>query len=139
MSETKNHLGLDKFQVTVIKSNYNSIKPFLKKIEKAQAKIDAAKQKYEEAIADSQKEVAQCQDQISLMDQYTIGMTTKSCGVGLTIEQTIKYLEDAPAFEEYKKSIGISDMFANTENVEEKVSGDAAPAAEEKEEEKENV
>lgn len=117
--ETKNHLGLDKFQVTIITGNYNSLKPSLKKVEAAQAKINAAKEKYEKAVEGIQQEIAAYREQIDMLDQFAINTTTKSCGIGLTTEQVVKFMNAPQAFEEYKQSIGMGDMFASESQQEE--------------------
>ena len=122
MAETKNHLGLDKFQVTVIKSNYNSTKPIRKMIEKAQAKIssakekynaaiEAAKAKYEESVKDTQNEVQAYQQQIDMLDKFTLETTKNACGLELTTEQVIEFLDNPAAFVAYKAEKNGQDMF----------------------------
>lgn len=115
MADTKNHMGLDKFQMTIIKGNYNNIKPILKKIEKAQAKIDQAKAKYEEAVKDTQLEVDACKTQIELLDQFTLDTTKKACGISLSSEQVMNFLNDKESFNNYKRELGGSDLFDNTQ------------------------
>ena len=122
MAETKNHLGLDKFQVTVIKSNYNSTKPIRKMIEKAQAKIssakekynaaiEAAKNKYEESVKGTQNEVQAYQQQIDMLDKFTLETTKNACGLELTSEQVMKFLDNPTAFAAYKAKQNGQDMF----------------------------
>ena len=115
--ENKNHLGLDKFQLTIIKGNYSSIKPSLAKREKALKKIDEVTQKYKEkleaAIASLKQETSAYDEQIAMIDKFTIETTQKACGIGLTTEQVMKFLEDPQAFEDYKHQLGLdNDMFA---------------------------
>lgn len=115
--ENKNHLGLDKFQLTIIKGNYSSIKPSLAKREKALKKIDEVTQKYKEkleaAIASLKQEASAYDEQIAMIDKFTIETTQKACGIGLTTEQVMKFLEDPQAFENYKHQLGLdNDMFA---------------------------
>lgn len=116
MADSTNHLGLDKYQITVIKSNFNSTKPLRKmvekvdeKISKAQAVLDktiaAAQKKYQEAVGDIQGEAQVYKDQIALLDNFSIETTTKTCGIGLTSEQVVKFLDDKEAFEAYKASL----------------------------------
>lgn len=115
--ENKNHLGLDKFQLTIIKGNYSSIKPSLAKREKALKKIDEVTQKYKEkleaAIASLKQEASAYDEQIAMIDKFTIETTQKACGIGLTTEQVMKFLEDPQAFKDYKHQLGLdNDMFA---------------------------
>ena len=131
MAETKNHLGLDKFQVTVIKSNYNSTKPIRKMADKIHAKLDAADikykaaiaaatEKYKASIAELQNEIAAYETQLNMLDKFTLETTKQACGLELTSEQVIKFLEDPAAFTAYKQQKEGVDMFSK-QNSEEDV------------------
>lgn len=122
MAENKNHLGLDKFQVTVIKSNYNSTKPIRKLIEKAdnkiqqanekcEAAIKAAQEKYNETVKDLLAEVQAYKDQIAMLDKFTLETTKSACGLELTSEQVIEFLDNPAAFAAYKQEKLGTDMF----------------------------
>jgi prophage DNA circulation protein len=123
MAETKNHLGLDKFQVTVIKSNYNSTKPIRKMIEKAEAKtqaafdkcqdtIKAAQDKYHETCDGLLAEIQTYKDQIAMLDKFALETTKNACGLELTTEQVIEFLDNPTAFAAYKQEKQGVDMFA---------------------------
>lgn len=123
MAEQKNHLGLDKFQVTVIKSNYSATVPIRKMLKTAQAKMQTADEKYQEAlkaaeakhesaVADLRSEIQAYQQQIAAIDKFTIETTTSSCGIGLSSEQCMEFIKDPQAFEDYKQRIGMGgDLF----------------------------
>ena len=124
MAETKNHLGLDKFQVTVIKSNYNSTKPIRKMIEKAEAKTQAAFDKCQDAIKAAQDkyhetcdgllaEIQTYKDQIAMLDKFALETTKNACGLELTTEQVIEFLDNPTAFAAYKQEKQGVDMFAD--------------------------
>ena len=124
MTETTNCLGLDKFQIAIIKGNYNSAKPMIAKRNKLHEKISAATEKMEKAIQDIRdktkaslddimKEMAVYREQIEALDNITKTHTQRACGIELTSEQAIKFLEDPQAFEEYKKGLGLEgDLFS---------------------------
>lgn len=124
MAETKNHLGLDKFQVTVIKSNYNSTKPIRKMIEKAEAKTQAAFDKCQDAIKAAQDkyhetcdgllaEIQTYKDQIAMLDKFALETTKNACGLELTTEQVIEFIDNPTAFAAYKQEKQGVDMFAD--------------------------
>lgn len=121
MAETRNHLGLDKFQLTIIKGNYASIKPSLTKRDKAYKKIEELTQKYkeklEQAVTALRQEAEAYDEQIAMIDKFTVDVTTKSCGIGLTTEQVMTFIDDPVKFEDYKRELGLSDdLFNNTNN-----------------------
>lgn len=115
--ETKNHLGLDKFQLTIIKSNYNSMKPSINKRAKILKKIEDTTKKYEEkleaAISSLRNEVAAYDEQITMLDQFTKDTTLKTCGITLTTEQVMEFCNNPEKFEEYKNSIGLGNSLFN--------------------------
>lgn len=124
MAENKNHLGLDKFQVTVIKSNYNSTKPIRKMMEKANTKIFAADEKYQaalkvaldkynETVKDLKAEVQAYKDQIAMLDKFTMETTKQTCGLELTSEQVMHFIDNPDAFAAYKASKEGQDLFTN--------------------------
>lgn len=121
MAETRNHLGLDKFQLTIIKGNYASIKPSLTKRDKAYKKIEELTQKYkeklEQAVTALRQEAEAYDEQIAMIDKFTVDVTIKSCGIGLTTEQVMTFIDDPVKFEDYKRELGLSDdLFNNTNN-----------------------
>lgn len=121
--ETTNCLGLDKFQLQIIKNNYSSQKPIINKRDKCKAKVQAAidkedaaikalKEKTQECLSGIYKEMSAYDEQIAALDSITKSYTQRTCGIELTSEQVIKFLADTQSFEEYKKSIGIdNDLF----------------------------
>ena len=130
MADIKNHLGLDKYQVTVIKSNYNSTKPIRKLVEKAEAKIKvaeekrnaaikAAQDKYEESVKDLATEMQAYKEQINILDKFSMDTTKHSCGVELTSEQVIKFLDDEEAFKDFLQEKNGNSMFDGKDDKEE--------------------
>lgn len=136
METNKNALGLDKLQMSIIKNNYNSIKPILAKREKLQAKVEQAKtklnenkvklqefidkklkefqEKFEESIKETLEIMNAYNTQISAIDELTNSITLKACGLALSSEQCIKLENNPDAFEEFKqKQQGIpGDLFS---------------------------
>ena len=121
MTET-NCMGLDKFQLAIIKGNYTSLKPIIAKKAKLQEKLTATSKKLEEAIKalqektaaslqDTIKEIEVYQEQINALDNITKTHTKRSCGLELTSEQVMEFLKDTVAFEEYRKSIMGESLF----------------------------
>lgn len=119
MAENLNYLGLDKFQLTIIKGNYASIKPSITKRDKALKKIDETTQKYkeklEEAIKSLKQEADAYNEQIAMIDKFTVETTLKSCGIGLTTEQVMDFLEHPEKFMEYKASVLGEELFNQQE------------------------
>ena len=104
-----NVLGLDKFQTTMIKRNYGIIKPIIAKREKAQKKIDD-KQKELEALKQSlEAEINTYNEQISALDKFTLDTTKRFCGISLTSEQVIDFMENPEKFAEYKHEMGLDE------------------------------
>lgn len=109
-----NKLGLDKFQTTMIKRNYSIIKPILTKRDKAQKKIDD-KQKELDALKESlQAEINTYNEQIDALDKFTIDTTEKFCGIALTTEQVIDFINDPDKFVIYKHEMGLDETPENT-------------------------
>ena len=133
MTQTTNCLGLNQFQITVIKGNYNSIRPILAKRDKLAAKIETAAKKEEEAIAAIKKktqetlgntyaELGVYQSQIEAIDKFTIDITKQTCGIPLSSAQCLEFLETPEKFEEYKNSLGLGDdLFNSAKGTEEEV------------------
>lgn len=101
MSEKKvNCLGLDKFQMAIIKRNYSTVKPLITKRAKALVKLD-------EAMKNAQKrydeEVGMVDVQINTFDNITKEYTKKSCGYELTSEQAMLFNDNPDLFEKYKE------------------------------------
>ena len=101
MAEKKvNCLGLDKFQMAIVKRNYNTVKPLLNKRNKAKEKLDEiirkATEKYNE-------EVGMADMQIETFDKITKDYTKKSCGYELTSEQVAIFNDNPEKFEEFKQ------------------------------------
>ena len=105
--DNKNHLGLDKFQVTIIKRNYASIKPLINKRNKVLEKISEVLKKQQEVIDGLQKEVSMYTDQISVLDKFTNDITKQACGIELSSEQCLTFMESPEKFTEYKKTLGL--------------------------------
>jgi hypothetical protein len=101
MAEKKvNCLGLDKFQMAIIKRNYTTVKPLLNKRNKAKEKLDEtirrATEKYNE-------EVGMTDMQIETFDKITKDYTKKSCGYELTSEQVVLFNDNPEKFDEFKQ------------------------------------
>lgn len=101
MTEKKvNCLGLDKFQMAIIKRNYSTVKPLLNKINKAKEKLDEiirkATEKYDE-------EVGMANMQIETFDKITKDYIKKSCGYELTSEQVVFFNDNPEKFDEFKQ------------------------------------
>lgn len=130
MAENKNHLGLDKYQIAVIKSNFNSTKPIRKLIEKNEAKMKAAGERFEKAIAvakekydnatkDLRDETQAYQTQIERLDQFTRSTTKQVCGLELSSEQVMEFLDNPTAYSCYVQKMQGKDMFENQPETEE--------------------
>ena len=101
MSEKKvNCLGLDKFQMAIIKRNYSTVKPLITKRAKAWTKLDEAmknaQKKYDE-------EVGLVDVQINTFDNITKEYTKKACGYELTSEQAVLFNDNPDLFDKYKE------------------------------------
>lgn len=138
MAET-NVLGLDKFQLTIIKGNFNSTKPIRKLIDKVVVKAAALQQKeteehnaivakYKDKLQAFNQEKEAYEKQIELLDKFTLEATKKTCGFALTTEQVMDFIENPEHFEAYKKTLGMGkDLFENAQE-------EAEPASERLEE-----
>lgn len=101
MAEKKtNCLGLDKFQMAIIKRNYTTVKPLINKKNKAQEKLDEAIRKANEKF---NEEIGMTDMQIETFDKITKDYTKKSCGYELTSEQAVVFNDNPELFEKYKQ------------------------------------
>lgn len=101
MTEKKvNCLGLDKFQMAIIKRNYTTVKPLLNKRNKAKEKLDEIIRKATEKYSE---EVGMANLQIETFDNITKNYTKKSCGYELTSEQVMIFSDNHEKFEEFKQ------------------------------------
>ena len=124
-----NILGLDKFQLSIIKGNFNSTKPIRKMIDKATVKAVSLQQKeeeehkaviakYKDKLASANQEIDAYKKQIELLDTFALETTKKTCGFALTTEQVIDFLDNPYKFDEYKQSLGMgNDLFEGQENL----------------------
>ena len=104
-----NVLGLDKFQTTMIKRNYGIIKPIIAKREKAQKKIDDKQKELDTLKLSLEAEINTYNEQISALDKFTLDTTERFCGIGLTSEQVIDFMENPEKFAEYKHEMGLDE------------------------------
>ena len=101
MAEKKvNCLGLDKFQMAIIKRNYTTVKPLLNKRYKAKEKLDETIRKATEKY---NEEVGMADMQIETFDKITKDYTRKSCGYELTSEQVVFFNDNPDKFDEFKQ------------------------------------
>ena len=101
MAEKKvNCLGLDKFQMAIIKRNYTTVKPLLNKRNKAKEKLDETIRKATEKY---NEEVGMADMQIETFDKITKDYTKKSCGYELTSEQVAFFNDNPEKFDEFKQ------------------------------------
>jgi len=101
MAEKKvNCLGLDKFQMAIIKRNYNTVKPLLNKRNKAKEKMEETMRK---AMEKYNEEVGMADMQIETFDKITKNYTKKSCGYELTSEQVAFFNDNPEKFDEFKQ------------------------------------
>jgi hypothetical protein len=101
MAEKKvNCLGLDKFQMAIIKRNYNTIKPLLNKRNKAKEKLDETIRKATEKY---NEEVGMADMQIETFDKITKDCTKVFCGYELTSEQAVLFNDNPEKFDEFKQ------------------------------------
>lgn len=101
MAEKKvNCLGLDKFQMAIIKRNYNTVKPLLNKRNKAKEKMEETMRK---AMEKYNEEVGMADVQIETFDKITKNYTKKSCGYELTSEQAAFFNDNPEKFDEFKQ------------------------------------
>jgi len=101
MAEKKvNCLGLDKFQMAIIKRNYTTVKPLLNKRNKAKEKLEETIRKATEKY---NEEVGMADMQIETFDKITKDYTKKSCGYELTSEQAVLFNDNPEKFDEFKQ------------------------------------
>lgn len=93
MSKEKkiNVIGMDVFQTAAVKRNYQNVKPLIKE-----------RKKMEEKIAELTKNVEIKKAQIAANDQHTGMITKETCGIALTSEQVMWFLEHPEEFENFK-------------------------------------
>lgn len=97
------NLGLDRFQITVIRRTYGLIKPYISKREKAQKKL----QDLEMAKAALEAEIQMYDTQIQALNKPVTDITERFCGITLTSEQVMDFIENPEHFEAYKQELGI--------------------------------
>ena len=119
MSKEKkiNVIGMDVFQTAAVKRNYQNVKPLIKE-----------RKKMEEKIAELSKNLEIKKAQITANDQHTGMITKETCGIALTSEQVMWFLEHPEEFEAFKAAHGVGE--SQEETTEEKPS-EEAPVAEE--------
>jgi hypothetical protein len=112
-----NVIGMDVFQTAAVKRNYANVKPLIKE-----------RNKMEEKIAELTKNLEIKKAQIAANDQHTGMITKETCGIALTSEQVMWFLEHPEEFEAFKAAHGVGE--SQEETTEEKPS-EEAPVAEE--------
>ena len=109
MSKEKkiNVIGMDVFQTAAVKRNYQNVKPLIRE-----------RKKMEEKIAELTKNLEIKKAQIEANDQHTGMITKETCGIALTSEQVMWFLEHPEEFEAFKAAqLGSdSNSEAGTEN-----------------------
>ena len=93
MSKEKkiNVIGMDVFQTAAVKRNYMNVKPLIKE-----------RNKMEEKIAELSRNLEIKKAQIAANDQHTGMITKETCGIALTSEQVMWFLEHPEEFEGFK-------------------------------------
>jgi hypothetical protein len=93
MSKEKkiNVIGMDVFQTAAVKRNYMNVKPLIKE-----------RNKMEEKIAELSKNLEIKKAQIAANDQHTGMITKETCGIALTSEQVMWFLEHPEEFADFK-------------------------------------
>lgn len=93
MSKEKkiNVIGMDVFQTAAVKRNYQNVKPLIKE-----------RKKMEEKIAELSKNLEIKKAQIAANDQHTGMITKETCGIALTSEQVMWFLEHPEEFESFR-------------------------------------
>lgn len=125
MSKEKkiNVIGMDVFQTAAVKRNYQNVKPLIKE-----------RKKMEEKIAELSKNLEIKKAQIEANDQHTGMITKETCGIALTSEQVMWFLEHPEEFEAFKAAHRADDSKAGegTEETAENAEGtDASEATDE--------
>lgn len=93
-----NVIGMDVFQTAAVKRNYANVKPLIKE-----------RNKMEEKIAELTKNLEIKKAQIAANDQHTGMITKETCGIALTSEQVMWFLEHPEEFDAFKSAHGITD------------------------------
>ena len=101
MSKEKkiNVIGMDVFQTAAVKRNFMNVKPLIKE-----------RKKMEEKIAELSKNLEIKKAQIEANDQHTGMITKETCGIALTSEQVMWFLEHPEEFEAFKAAHMPADM-----------------------------
>ena len=86
-----NVIGMDVFQTAAVKRNYANVKPLIKE-----------RKKMEEKLAELTKNLEIKKAQIAANDQHTGMITKETCGIALTSEQVMWFLEHPEEFEAFK-------------------------------------
>ena len=93
-----NVIGMDVFQTAAVKRNYANVKPLIKE-----------RKKMEEKLAELTKNLEIKKAQIAANDQHTGMITKETCGIALTSEQVMWFLEHPEEFEAFKAAHGVDD------------------------------
>ena len=96
-----NVIGMDVFQTAAVKRNYANVKPLIKE-----------RKKMEEKLAELTKNLEIEKAQIAANDQHTGMITKETCGIALTSEQVMWFLEHPEEFEAFKAAHGVDDSQA---------------------------
>ena len=122
-----NVIGMDVFQTAAVKRNYANVKPLIKE-----------RKKMEEKIAELTKNLEIKKAQIAANDQHTGMITKETCGIALTSEQVMWFLEHPEEFEAFKTAHDVNEV--SSESVDDVESQDVEDVKEESESaEEENV
>jgi hypothetical protein len=100
MSKEKkiNVIGMDVFQTAAVKRNYANVKPLIKE-----------RNKMQEKIAELSKNLEIKKAQIAANDQHTGMITKETCGIALTSEQVMWFLEHPDEFPAFKEAHGVKE------------------------------
>lgn len=98
-----NVIGMDVFQTAAVKRNYANVKPLIKE-----------RNKMEEKIAELTKNLEIKKAQIAANDQHTGMITKETCGIALTSEQVMWFLEHPEEFEAFKSAHGVGESQEET-------------------------
>ena len=106
MSKEKkiNVIGMDVFQTAAVKRNYANVKPLIKE-----------RNKMQEKIAELSKNLEIKKAQITANDQHTGMITKETCGIALTSEQVMWFLEHPEEFPAFKAAHGVKEESAEQE------------------------
>ena len=114
MSKEKkiNVIGMDVFQTAAVKRNYANVKPLIKE-----------RKRMEDKIAELTKNLEIKKAQIAANDQHTGMITKETCGISLTSEQVMWFLEHPEEFETFKAA-HMDTTEDNTQETEDNQQGD---------------